>query len=86
MAYFEYLFLSTLPVRGATHKRMIELSDALISIHAPREGSDSWSSGIYPWPAPISIHAPREGSDKRQEPAVLLAVISIHAPREGSDF
>ena len=57
----------------------------MISIHAPREGSD------HPGPAGtplsfISIHAPREGSDRQR----LLSgppkhSISIHAPREGSD-
>ena len=56
----------------------------VISIHAPREGSDV----VFDWLldlGKISIHAPREGSDltvnlKRQHRA-----ISIHAPREGSD-
>ena len=33
-------FLSTLPARGATLGRGKSLSEALISIHAPREGSD----------------------------------------------
>ena len=56
-------FLSTLPARGATEAgRVYELS-VLISIHAPREGSD-----LLAHPAPdrklISIHAPREGSDR----------------------
>ena len=59
---------------------------SIISIHAPRGGSDF----DFYWPAlaniGISIHAPRGGSDvdflqiacKRQR-------ISIHAPRGGSD-
>ena len=33
-------FLSTLPVRGATHGKRIVNSVLDISIHAPREGSD----------------------------------------------
>ena len=34
-------FQSTLPVRGATLHRDHQLRDLIISIHAPREGSDS---------------------------------------------
>ena len=59
-------FLSTLPARGATWRQYDELTETMISIHAPREGSDR----RRPWPfarAPeISIHAPREGSDAFQ--------------------
>ena len=33
-------FLSTLPVRGATHPTRALLAALAISIHAPREGSD----------------------------------------------
>ena len=57
----------------------------VISIHAPREGSDPprqarWLAGR------ISIHAPREGSDKRiKHEQKDFLTISIHAPREGSD-
>ncbi len=44
---------------------MVMLTNAakfLISIHAPREGSDV-SIGAFVNIAKISIHAPREGSD-----------------------
>ena len=34
-------FQSTLPVRGATGERRAYVLGTLISIHAPREGSDS---------------------------------------------
>ena len=34
------LFQSTLPVRGATGVRRVCIRTTLISIHAPREGSD----------------------------------------------
>ena len=34
-------FQSTLPVRGATVRIKLEVVQSLISIHAPREGSDS---------------------------------------------
>ena len=33
-------FLSTLPARGATGKPTMKIYDLVISIHAPREGSD----------------------------------------------
>ena len=35
-------FLSTLPVRGATMRPGSSFWTRTISIHAPREGSDSW--------------------------------------------
>ena len=57
------IFQSTLPVRGATHMfGNIGVTTSQISIHAPREGSDSphFQDGVMEG---ISIHAPREGSD-----------------------
>ena len=56
----------------------------VISIHAPREGSDKAAlyDGGEPW---ISIHAPREGSDIPDLRGRRERRISIHAPREGSD-
>ena len=55
-----------------------------ISIHAPREGSDTRPP--YPCGAShISIHAPREGSDLAIGQDDHPGLISIHAPREGSD-
>ena len=56
------LFQSTLPVRGATDGRMYSRTDAKISIHAPRKGSDEVVGDIRPV-NDISIHAPRKGSD-----------------------
>ena len=56
-----------------------------ISIHAPREGSDSHQRDRKK-NGRISIHAPREGSDRCHVWHLLQCVsISIHAPREGSD-
>ena len=55
-------FQSTLPVRGATYAVSMLCYDPLISIHAPRAGSDL--AGMWPRLAwMISIHAPRAGSD-----------------------
>ena len=56
-----------------------------ISIHAPREGSDSQGALVRPGEMQISIHAPREGSDQQDGQDLDAVAISIHAPREGSD-
>ncbi len=60
-------FQSTPPERGATSCVRLILPRRLISIHAPREGSDGFISGngVPVW---ISIHAPREGSDQSPPP------------------
>ena len=62
-------FLSTLPARGATYLQYVLLLDQAISIHAPREGSDSGSRRYSGRSSGISIHAPREGSDASRTPA-----------------
>ena len=79
------VFQSTLPVWGATRNGRPVGQITLISIHAPRVGSD----GAYGWKSlcrTISIHAPRVGSDLSALSWQLRAAsISIHAPRVGSD-
>ena len=77
-------FQSTLPVRGATTVNEDGTGYVLISIHAPREGSDPRRGAIRN-SQDISIHAPREGSDRRPKRHYAAESISIHAPREGSD-
>ena len=57
-------FLSTLPARGATMQAFQDAIDMVISIHAPREGSDRGRSPAQGPGHHISIHAPREGSDR----------------------
>ena len=57
-----YIFQSTLPVRGATASILTVGKNSRISIHAPREGSDLIDC-IVQCGELISIHAPREGSD-----------------------
>ena len=56
-------FQSTLPARGATisglNGRMVDV----ISIHAPRTGSDGFFRRWHGQGQHISIHAPRTGSD-----------------------
>ena len=56
-------FQSTLPVWGATIRRCDELFIVIISIHAPRVGSDLFLRRALEAYC-ISIHAPRVGSDK----------------------
>ena len=57
-----HFFQSTIPEWGATRKAIQGTMRAIISIHAPRVGSDTDGlhnlEYIY-----ISIHAPRVGSD-----------------------
>ena len=55
-------FQSTHPVRGATLRRTDVEQHRKISIHAPREGCDGWTTCLITR-AVISIHAPREGCD-----------------------
>ena len=58
------LFQSTLPVGGATREQIGANKSGLISIHAPRGGSDKCSTAQWR-NKEISIHAPRGGSDRR---------------------
>ena len=65
---------------------LMRLLSFLISIHAPRMGSDDVLAQADPAIDPISIHAPRMGSDPdTTTPAAVHDTISIHAPRMGSD-
>ena len=57
------LFQSTLPVWGATSRQMHRTQHCLISIHAPRVGSDPDRQERDRAQRRISIHAPRVGSD-----------------------
>ena len=70
--------------RGPTAVEPPNDAGYIISIHAPREGSDL-AARAHPGVGGISIHAPREGSDFRFTSVYNKRRISIHAPREGSD-
>ena len=59
----EVKFQSTLPARGATFLPAQPLYIIVISIHAPRTGSDKTAAAATLL-ACISIHAPRTGSDR----------------------
>ena len=78
-------FQSTLPARGATLFRALRRAHIVISIHAPRTGSDVPPAGRAGIVNHISIHAPRTGSDPNAPAKLPTAPISIHAPRTGSD-
>ena len=78
------LFQSTLPARGATWYNIIVRGWCVISIHAPRTGSDDVDGAVDVVHLAISIHAPRTGSDLRRNFLHrLVQRISIHAPRTG---
>ena len=63
----EYKFQSTLPAGGATYEVFTALCKLLISIHAPRGGSDFNLTNKQAKVLDISIHAPRGGSDRNFE-------------------
>ena len=63
----------------------VSAPSAVISIHAPRTGSDVLCGNRWRETLRISIHAPRTGSDKADDFPALVVRISIHAPRTGSD-
>ena len=65
-------FQSKLPARGATKVCDGQVISVLISIHAPREGSDVGSFTVKVIVILISIHAPREGSDERKLKRFLI--------------
>ena len=58
-------FQSTLPVWGATKKARDLINAQMISIHAPRVGSDCPLRIEEEDNGAISIHAPRVGSDRQ---------------------
>ena len=66
-----YGFQSTLPAWGATGAKSTEKAKAVISIHAPRMGSDCDFNPTKDKNT-ISIHAPRMGSDSNATKQDLL--------------
>ena len=64
---------------------MPAMQKSIISIHAPRTGSDHKRPKKAYHRLTISIHAPRTGSDGAGLPNQPGHDISIHAPRTGSD-
>ena len=63
-------FLSTLPARGATRTAVLTIKTHKISIHAPREGSDS---STWSWTTPSCNFYPR--SPRGERPSTLTSGI-----------
>ena len=80
------VFLSTLPVRGATIITETTRSRLLISIHAPREGSDKFCKAKFTLHEFLSTLPVRGATVYRKDRSRPNYEISIHAPREGSDL
>ena len=82
------VFQSTLPARGATFPKSKIQSNILISIHAPREGSDHSYITIGDSGRNFNPRSPRGERHyaSNREQLLVKVVISIHAPREGSDL
>ena len=78
-------FQSTLPAWGATRPEYAHSSKILISIHAPRMGSDGRSFFSPYSPQAFQSTLPAWGATRLQRPEYLGGSISIHAPRMGSD-
>ena len=57
----------------------------MISIHAPREGSDICTSSTIPSGGDFYPRSPRGERRAAEEADRRMELISIHAPREGSD-
>ena len=79
------LFQSTLPVKGATYYDEEYTRLEQISIHAPREGSDSGVDTGGTSPARFQSTLPVKGATLQYCATQVHKHISIHAPREGSD-
>ena len=79
VAYTPIQFLSTLPVRGATPTRRQMFPDQIISIHAPREGSDQTRFDFYhPMLAFLSTLPVRGATKEKQRqtsPSTFLSTL-----------
>ena len=80
------VFQSTPPARGATSVRLDELQVVDISIHAPREGGDTYQLSSHQVLRHFNPRPPRGGRQHVEIFYDMYTGISIHAPREGGDF
>ena len=78
-------FQSTLPARGATRLHRRERRLLLISIHAPRTGSDRAARFTRAVSPLFQSTLPARGATLTKFAALFRRGISIHAPRTGSD-
>ena len=58
----------------------------MISIHAPREGSDARAAPKKTATAGFQSTLPARGATRPWRESCQMPTISIHAPREGSDL
>ena len=79
------LFQSTLPVGGATGQGQLVGLLSVISIHAPRGGSDCRRGGLSQLERDFNPRSPWGERLQRHICMQVAATISIHAPRGGSD-
>ena len=78
-------FQSTLPARGATYLNEKNAVAIVISIHAPRTGSDTASATASPVGNKFQSTLPARGATPPTKLLPAFWRISIHAPRTGSD-
>ena len=78
-------FQSTLPVRGATVNLTTVVAIAVISIHAPRAGSDITSPQTMDATGNFNPRSPCGERLSKNINKIVRKKISIHAPRAGSD-
>ena len=78
-------FQSTLPARGATRFSALSGSQAKISIHAPRTGSDLVKNDSMGRDHNFNPRSPHGERQHWESPKTSGKGISIHAPRTGSD-
>ena len=78
-------FQSTLPARGATPVHSLQEKRQMISIHAPRTGSDADVVARRKQRQKFQSTLPARGATAATARNVDNGVISIHAPRTGSD-
>ncbi len=79
------IFQSTLPARGATRVNRVIRAGYVISIHAPRTGSDVLPQMVDNIGSIFQSTLPARGATNYYADLLATSVISIHAPRTGSD-
>ena len=80
------VFQSTLPARGATGRVLEADALTIISIHAPRTGSDRFIPMRVACGGYFNPRSPHGERPQALTVCMILPKISIHAPRTGSDL
>ena len=79
-------FQSSLPVGGATTILEVKPDEEVISIHAPRGGSDNSLTVKLWYHTEFQSTLPVGGATRDDAERIEFSNISIHAPRGGSDI